>query len=217
VERGAYAKDFIAACRQKGLDAVAITDHHDVCFFQYIKAAAEAEKDDYGVPVPVDRRIFVFPGMELTLAVPCQAIVIFDADFPTQCLPNLYTVLGVSQNNHEEPTHIQPTRLDIDSFDLLAEMFDRIEYVRGRYIILPNVSEGGNSTILRSGFAPVYQAMRCVGGYLDGSVSQLGMGNWHILNGMNGDYGKKKLGLFQTSDSRCGDFESLGAHSTWVK
>src|SRR4051794_23025525 len=31
--RNAYARGFIAACRLRGLDAVAITDHHDVCFF----------------------------------------------------------------------------------------------------------------------------------------------------------------------------------------
>jgi chromosome segregation protein len=216
-DRSAYAQAFIAACRQKGLDAVAITDHHDVCFFSYVKAAAEAEKDGNGVPVPEHRRIVVFPGMELTLAVPCQALVIFDADIPIECLPHLYTVLGVSQNDHAEPTHVQATRLDIDSLDRLAEMFDRIEYLRGRYIILPNVSEGGNSTILRSGFAAVYRAMPCVGGYLDGPVSQLGLGNRGILNGTNKEYGQKKLGLFQTSDSRSAGFENLGLHSTWVK
>src|SRR5437764_14865030 len=81
-DRNMYARGFIAACRQKGLDAVAITDHHDICFFPYIKAAAEVELDSCGAPVPEHRRIVVFPGMELTLAVPCQALLIFDADIP---------------------------------------------------------------------------------------------------------------------------------------
>src|SRR4051794_9034178 len=71
-DRRGYAKLFIAACREKGLDAVAITDHHDICFFSYIKAAAVSETDAVGNPIPEQQRIIVFPGMELTLAVPCQ-------------------------------------------------------------------------------------------------------------------------------------------------
>jgi len=216
-DRNAYARGFIAACRQKRLDAVAITDHHDICFFPYIKAAAEGEKDSHGAPVPEHRRIVVFPGMELTLTVPCQALLIFDADIPTEHLPSLYTVLGVSQNDHSLPTHVQTSRLDIDSFDKLCEMLDRLDYLVGRYIILPNVSEGGNSTILRSGFAAIYKTMPCVGGYLDGAVSQIGRGNQSILDGTNREYGQRKIGLFQTSDNRSADFQDLGVHSTWVK
>ena len=32
-ERQQYAHDFVAACRQKKIQAVAITDHHDLAFF----------------------------------------------------------------------------------------------------------------------------------------------------------------------------------------
>lgn len=216
-ERTGYAKRFITACRERGLDAVAITDHHDICFFSYIKAAAALETDVRGNPVPEHNRIVVFPGMELTLAVPCQALVLFDADIPIECLPCLYTVLGVTQNDQSHPTHLQATRLDINSFEKLAEMLDRIDYLRGRYILLPNVSEGGNATMLRSGFAQAYRSMPCVGGYLDGPVTQLGRGNQSILDGNDRQYGEKKLGLFQTSDNRSADFRSLGVHSTWVK
>jgi type III restriction enzyme len=216
-DRKEYAKRFIAACREKGLDAVAITDHHDICFFSYIKVAAVSETDAAGNPIPEQQRIVVFPGMELTLAVPCQALVIFDAEMPNECLPCLYTVLGVTQNDHSRSTHVQATRLDINSFEKLAEMLDRIDHLRGRYILLPNVSEGGNSTMLRSGFAPAYRSMPCVGGYLDGPVTQLGRGNQLILDGTTRDYGEKKLGLFQTSDNRSADFCDLGLHSTWVK
>jgi len=36
-ERKAYAEELILACRQKGLGAIAITDHHDFAFFSYVK------------------------------------------------------------------------------------------------------------------------------------------------------------------------------------
>jgi type III restriction enzyme len=56
-----------------------------------------------------------------------------------------------------------------------------------------------------------------VGGYLDGPVTQHGLGNREIVAGRNKDYGNKTIGLFQTSDSRTRDFANLGIHSTWVK
>ena len=81
-EREAYAREFISSCRDKGLQAVAITDHHDIEFYKYIKEAAAHELDGDGNLVPERDRIIVFPGMELTLGVPCQALIIFDADLP---------------------------------------------------------------------------------------------------------------------------------------
>lgn len=127
-DRGTYADRFIAACREKGLDAVAITDHHDIAFFPYIREAAAREVGQDGQPVPLHERIVVFPGMELTLAVPCQAILILDADFPLEHLPALHTVLGVSQKAAEEAMHVQTTRLaDIERLDKLCDMLDRVE------------------------------------------------------------------------------------------
>src|SRR5258707_6594420 len=87
--RKQFAASLIHACRTKGLDAIAITDHHDFAYFQYVKAAADLELDDHGDPVALDHRITVFPGMELTLGVPCQAILILDAEFPATMLPTI--------------------------------------------------------------------------------------------------------------------------------
>ena len=77
-ERSKYAESFVAACRDKGLHALAITDHHDMAFLRFIKEAAKAELDGKGSPVSEPDRIIVFPGMELTLGVPCQALLILD-------------------------------------------------------------------------------------------------------------------------------------------
>ena len=217
-ERMAYAERFIKACRKKGLGAVAITDHHDLVFFRHIKAAAQNEVDDLGNVIPENERMVIFPGMELTLGVPCQALLILDATFPVELLPTLNTILSVSSNDPTEPCHAAVKRLDhIKSFTSLCELLDRTEYLRGHYIVLPNISEGGSSTILRSGFCGAYKDMPCVGGYLDGPLEQLGNGNREILEGRNKDYGFKAIGIFQTSDNRRDDFQDLGIHSSWVK
>ena len=69
-ERKTYAEELVQAARHKGIQAIAVTDHHDLAFFPYIKAAAKNELDDQGKPIPDHRRLIVFPGVELTLTAP---------------------------------------------------------------------------------------------------------------------------------------------------
>jgi len=40
---------------------------------------------------------FQVPGMELTLAIPCQALLIFDADFQLESFPLVQTALGIQR------------------------------------------------------------------------------------------------------------------------
>ena len=65
-ERKKYAEALILACRQKGLSAIAITDHHDFAFFRYVRKAAQNELGDSGQPVPSENKIIVFTGIEMT-------------------------------------------------------------------------------------------------------------------------------------------------------
>src|SRR5689334_11817452 len=77
-ERRFYAESLIAAARLKGLAAIAVTDHHDMAFVPYVRRAAAEETAINGSQVLAEERITVFPGMELTLGVPCQAIILLD-------------------------------------------------------------------------------------------------------------------------------------------
>lgn len=217
-DRKSYAERFIAACREKGLDAVAITDHHDLCFFPYIREAAKSEKDLDGNDVPDKERITVYPGVELTLNVPCQAIIILDANFPDEKLDQVLRVLTIEPAAKNEAKTAEVQRLDgITTFKELKLKLDEHEFLRDRYIVLPNVTSGGRDTLFRSGMAKKYKSMPCVGGYLDGSIEKCTSGNLAALNGEDKEYGNKKIALFQTSDSRREDHEMLGSVSTWVK
>jgi chromosome segregation protein len=218
IERKEYANEFIKTCRTKGLGAVAITDHHDFAFFKYMKEASRNEVDQNGASIPEEERIVVFPGMELTIGVPCQAILILDADFPTDFLPQILTTLGVTPNAESEEKHAAVERLEtIDDLIKLYEELNKHDWLRTRFIVLPNVSEGGNSTLIRSGFSSKYKQMPCVGGYYDGRIAPFGTGNRNIVEGKDQAYGNKCLGLFQTSDNRSRGHELLGQHTTWVK
>ncbi len=220
-DRKAYANELILACRQKSLGAIAITDHHDFVFFPYVKRAAQGELDDAGQPVSADQRIVVFPGIELTLTAPaCQALLILDAEFPENLLPSVLMALAIAPAPAADSKH-QPTvqRIPQSVVSGLADLYEKLnahEYLRSRFAVFPNVTDGGHGTMLRSGFGDFYKTMPCVGGYTDGPIN-FGTGNLAIVQGRNRDYGFKSIGLFQTSDNRKRDHSDLGKHATWVK
>src|SRR5437773_11392938 len=94
-DRRSLADLFVAACRAKCLDAVALTDHHDFALVDYMREAATNETDELGHPLPEYERLVVFPGLELSLGVPCQALLILDADFPSDRLSGVLGALSI--------------------------------------------------------------------------------------------------------------------------
>jgi type III restriction enzyme len=217
-EREAYAKEFVKACRSKGIGSVAITDHHDVTYFPHIKKAANEELDDNGVLIPSERRLVVFPGMELTLGVPCQALLIFDSELPPEFLTQAQTRLGIVPAPDADKRHAQIGRLDhLKNLNEVCTALDELSVLKNKYILLPNVNNGGQFTLMRTGFLAHYKDMPCVGGYLDHAIDGIDVGNKNILEGKVEAYNFKAIGIFPTSDNRQRDFANLGVNVTWVK
>jgi chromosome segregation protein len=128
-DRKEYAASLIRACRQKGLDAIAITDHHDLLFAKYVREAAAAERTADGKAIPPEKRVVVFPGMELTLNVPCQALVIFDADFPADMFSLVLTALAITPSDPSEAKTVETRRLNqITTLETLRSELDKHEY-----------------------------------------------------------------------------------------
>lgn len=151
-ERRAYAQKFVDACRQTRLNAVALTDHHDLAFVDFVREAAANETDAAGKPLPEGQRLVVFPGVELTLGVPCQALLILDADFPSDRLPNVLTVLGIDAADPDAPSAKSPEQLaHVQDFKELYELLDRHAWLKGRYVVFPHASDGGHKTLIRKG------------------------------------------------------------------
>lgn len=218
-DRNTYAQNFILACRDKGLNAVGITDHHDFTFFPFIKRAAENELDESGNPV-VRKRLIVFPGLELTFTNPasCQALLIIDSNFPEDQLIRILNILSINPNPIEEHSTAETIPIPSDVVNGLVDLhakLDSIDILKGNYIVLPNLSRG-HSGILRRGFYEHYQKMPCVSGYVDGVIPD-DDGFENIINGRDRNYGFKSVAVFQTSDNRKETFEDLGIHTTWVK
>ena len=217
-ERRAYATELVHACRERGLNAIAITDHHDMLFVRYVRNAAAEETDLCGQVFPREQRLVVLPGMELTLGVPCQALLIFDATFPDDMFSLAMTALAITPSPDNTATTAQVRRLrSIESLDQLTRKLDEHEFLRGRYIVFPNVGENGRFSLIRRGFPGKYIEMPCVGGYVDGDLSRLSIGTRSILNGTDREWGNKRVACFQTSDNRRADHHTLGVSSTWIK
>jgi type III restriction enzyme len=177
-ERRAYAQAFVAKCREIGLQAVAITDHHDLAFVPFIRAAAHAETGPDGNPLPKEEQLVVFPGIELTLAVPCQSLLILDSNLSDDRLPQVLEALDCEA--HDPQAEKLPDVKVLEHITSLRDLYgtlDRRPWLKDHYIVLPNVTDKGHQTLMRPGLAAKYKEMPCVGGYLDGSVDKIGTGN----------------------------------------
>jgi type III restriction enzyme len=217
-DRHAYAERFVAACRRKRLRAVAITDHHDVVFVEHIKRAASSERGSDGLLLPVSDRLVVFPGVELTFGSPSfQALLILDANFPCDQLPLVLSALAIRAASADRSSHAEITDLQgIVTLRQLHETLDRHDVLRKRYVVLPNVTDGGHKTFMRPGMHTAYKEMPCVGGYIDGG-KPISAGKAAIFAGRDRNYGKRRIAVLRTSDSRSDGFQALGEHPTWVK
>ncbi len=218
-DRNAYAGRFVLACRRKGINAVAITDHHDLTFFPYIKAAANNEVDSNGDLIKESEKLVVFPGIELTLSnPPCQALLILDANFPEDQIIRVLHKLALEPNPIEEPSTKETVPIPSDVINGLSDLhikLDTVDILKGKYIILPHTSRG-HKGLLRRDFYEHYIKMPCVSGYIDGSIPD-DDGLKNIINGKDRNYGFKSIAVFQTSDNKKETFEELGTSTTWVK
>ena len=61
VARADWAKTFVDQCFNKGLGAVALTDHHEMVMVPYVKKAIEDRNE-----IDPEFDLWLFPGMELT-------------------------------------------------------------------------------------------------------------------------------------------------------
>lgn len=220
-ERETYSKSFVKECRTAGINAVAITDHHDMVFFEYIKAAAKTELDEKGNPIPDDQQLVVFPGIELTFhQPPMQGLLILDANFPEALFPTVLGSLSLAQAPKEESKTSQTFAIPSDTINSINDIYKKLDGtdgVKGRYIFLPHVKEGGHKTLMREGFHEAYAKMPSVGGYVDGRFEGGGVGYLKILNGEVDAWGFKSIAVIQTSDYRADKSLTELDTATWIK
>lgn len=218
--RKQFAKEYLDKARAAGLNAIAITDHHDVVFAKIIRQVATAENAAFMQQGQPEKCVTVFPGIELSLVSPnCQCLVIFDADFPDAHLDSALGILGLIAS-HQYDKNTAPTvkipMAHINDLGHLHKKLDEVPYFIGRYIVLPNLNFGGQFTLLRQGAHDHYKKMPCVGGYVDKAMPT-DTGWINKLNGGDVNYGNKAVGVISTSDNRFEDGREFGSYFSWMK
>ena len=219
-DRIQFAKEYLEKVRNAGLNAIAITDHHDVVSLKTIRKLALEQNEEFIAASQSEKVLSIFPGIELTLANPvCQCIILFDANFEDSHLDSVISFLGISPTNEFEIFTVETQRISqqiINDLVHLHNKLDELAYCRGRYILLPNVKKGGEHSLLRQGFHEHYRKMPCVGGYVDKDISN-DAGYQNKISGGDVNYGNKSIALISTSDNRFEDGRHLGQFSTWIK
>lgn len=213
--REAWASSFVDKCLEKGLQAVAITDHHELVVVPYVQNEIKTRHES-----GQDCDIWVFPGMELTAHGGVQALIIFDADLPEEWWKQAQGKLGIvyadlAVNSSKSP---RVTQLAYNYADISNEL-DAIEGLRGKYIVLPNVSQGNKHTVLTDGAHADFLRMPYVGGYLDcgQTIDTLGTRNKKRISGNDRTWSDRKIYPLPTSDARSSTYEHLGSNNTWIK
>lgn len=210
--REQWAKSFVDACLERNLGAIAITDHHD---WEFARCVLKEVSNRRAQNPQFD--FWVYPGLEVSCKDSAQCLIIFDADTPIELLDNkLPGLLGLPVDRKPlARTHPKVELLDIDVSELQYKLEADPE-IRGRFIILPNLSPDGHKTLLRTGFHKRYASLPYIGGYLDRKKpSSLKERDRRILAGEDPEWGSKRMPVVYTSDAR--SFEMLGENTPWIK
>ena len=161
--RAQWAEEFVDQCVAKGLQAVALTDHHEMIMVPYVQTAILERKS-----ADPDFDLWLFPGMELTARGGKQCLILFDADLSEEWREQAQGKLGIEYAGLEKLASVAPPVTQLTStYPDIARLLDELEGLRGRYIVLPNLSQGNNHTVLTDGGHGDFRRMTYIGGYLD--------------------------------------------------
>ena len=215
VARAEWAKGFVDQCFTRGLRAVALTDHHEMVIVPYVRKAIEERKQ-----ADSTFDLWLFPGMELTARGGKQCLIIFDADLSEQWCEQAQGKLGIAYADLDKLSAVgrKVTQLTCPYPDI-AMLLDDLEGLLGRYIVLPNVSQGNNHTVLTDGAHGDFRRMSYFGGYLDRgqTINTLGPKNRTRLSGTDKTWSLREIYPLPTSDSRSANYSNLGQNNTWIK
>jgi type III restriction enzyme len=215
-QREAWADKFIDVCVAKGLGAVALTDHNEVVMATYVRARLKQRIQD-----GEDIDLWFFPGMELTARSGVQALILFDHDLEDDWIKQAQAKLGIPHPDVDPMKARSPkvTQTTCDYHEI-GDALDEFEKLRGRYIVLPNVSGNGSKhSVLYDGGHAYFRQMPYVGAYLDvgQTLETLSHTNRIRLSGTAPLWSNRYIYPIPTSDCRTDDFLKLGSNDTWIK
>lgn len=165
--------------------------------------------------------LWLFPGMELTAAGGKQCLILFDAELSDDWRKQAQGKLGIVYADLDDKAAKAPprvTQLTCNYADI-STLLDEIEQLKGRFIVLPNISQGNSHTVLTDGTHGDFRRMPYVGGYLDcgQTIHTLQAKNRKRISGEDKLWSLREIYPLPTSDCRSADYATLGQNNTWIK
>lgn len=207
-----WAREFVRKCQAAGLQAIAVTDHHDLCFFKYIaKVIAET--------LPEKDRIWLFPGIEVTCDDDVQCLILFNGDIQIEIAELVYG--GILKNISKIPydkARLPQTQICGRKIEDLKKELHTTPALKDASILIPN---GGNFNSHKTIFDRRHNArfvnLNAEGVYVGCNASQLDTNVKNILSGNQPEWGTSRRGVITTGDNRENSFSKLGSNPCWIK
>jgi chromosome segregation protein len=210
--REAWADQLVAHCIGSGLQAIAITDHHDFCFVEYVRRAIARLSDPSTGP-------WLFPGIEVTCDDAVQCLILFDADTTSDRWNRLFGghLLNIAAPDPVAPTNPQAVicgkRIDQILSGVAAD-----NWLNGCSIVLPHASnDGAHKSMMRVGFHTRFKQGQFDGVYTDRAFGSLDEITKKKIYGQIPDWGSRRRGIIPTGDNRQQSFERLGVDTCWIR
>lgn len=208
-ERGTWAVAFVAACLERGLKAVAITDHHDACMVDYVRRH---------VSLVDGCDLKVFAGIEITCDDDVQCLAIFDdASTPAdwQRLLAKFPKVEPAPHTESKTCDIGPCGWSIK--ELFEHVFDD-ERLRDVCILIPHFGNvGAHKSFNAERQHTRFVELDCDGFYFEVPHADLEDSTLQKAQGKTSEWGSRRRAMIATGDNRRASWERLGAHDCWIK
>lgn len=208
-----WSKGLLREAHKRGLNAIAITDHHDLAYVESVRAAAKELAGEVG------GNIWVFPGMEITCNDSCQCLVLLNPEIPLGDAERLYGsgFLNVHKHPYEEEKLPSTKVLGLDLSEFVKKISQDVA-LKDCSLILPHAGKDhSHKTIFREGFQERFANLPCDGFYIEHPFEKLDDKHLRRLRGDILEWGSRRRGVLATGDNRSAKFESLGKNPCWVR
>jgi chromosome segregation protein len=208
-----WAKALIREARKRGLDAIAITDHHDLAYIEVVRTAVRELGEE------LKGEFWVFPGMEVTCDDSCQCLVLLNPDTQVDQAERLYGsgFLNVKKHPYEHEK-LPQTAVSGINLDKLVDHLSKDASLKDCSLVLPHAGKDkAHKTIFREGFHARFAKLSCDGFYIEHPFTELDPKHLRRLRGEDANWGNRRRGVFSTGDNRSEDFDRLGVNPCWMR
>jgi hypothetical protein len=208
--RDLWADKFVQQCLLKSIDAIGITDHHDIVMYPYVERAISRSEAAKG-------KLWLFPGIEVTCQDAVQCLILFDVSTEPSVTKRIFGKMPrVAEPDANLGRAPQADVCGVGIDDFIAAAMEDVEF-KGRSIVLPHASKGGHKDILRKGFHPRFAELEVDGVYNEQHFLRLDQATLKKIYGETPEWGDRRRGILTTGDNRSALFEALASNPCWVR